>query len=61
MMLTRKISRSLTKEEDSALETVTKILEKAFGKSMFSVTVNADNKNDKEVFGVSFAFDMRTE
>ena len=61
MMFTRKISRSLTKAEESALETVTKLLEEAFGKKMFSVSVNADNKNNKEVFGVSFAFDMRTE
>lgn len=61
MMLTNKVNRPLTKAEDVALQKVALILESAFGIPMFRTTVNADSENDKEVFGISFAFDMRKD
>lgn len=61
MKLTNKLSRSLSKVEDAAIREAVALLEVAFSNQMFSVTVNADKNKDSEVFGVSFAFDMRTE
>lgn len=59
-VVSKSLERSLTKPENMAIERVAEILEAAFGKRMFKATVNADVDNKGEVFGVSFAFDMRT-
>lgn len=59
MKIDNKLDRNLSQLENDSLESIRLILEKCFNKSIFKVAINADVKDEKEVYGLSFAFDMR--
>ncbi len=55
-----KTTRDLSDSEVAAVLEAKKILEKAFGKNIFSVSLNPDKDTTTNVHNVSFTFDVRT-
>lgn len=52
------VARSLDWEEHKALIEACQILEKAFKKRVFNLTVNPQDNNPTEVYGIALAFDL---
>ena len=58
--LNNKTSRTLSTYELGVLNDMTKVLEKTFGKKVFSLTLNPNLKDTNEIHNISVSFDHRT-
>lgn len=56
--LINKVNRDLSFDEWQALMDVSKILEKAFKKKIFQMTINPVNNNDSDIYGLTISFDI---
>lgn len=58
MMTINQTRAELTPDQDLALNRCLKILEEAFDKTMFKITVRPVTQQPEKVYGVSFCFDL---
>lgn len=61
MLWNIKISRELTTDEKKAIIEAQLLLERVFRRPVFSVSINKDNEDSREVFGISYALNMRAK
>lgn len=58
--LNNKTCKTLSTYELGVLNDLTKVLEKTFGKKVFSLTLNPNLNDKNEIHNISVSFDQRT-
>lgn len=58
MELTNRTEADVTDEEWEALQQAAEVIEKAFGKRIYNVSLNPNRKDKEDVYSLSYTFNL---